>query len=224
MKKYFGFIFSIILFLIMIIYTLYANSTMKNDNELIDLIKEIPYDVLNFDDENFAYDVANYDINKNDFIVLKVKLNKHVKFIKNTRISEFDILEKYHAPDFTENTIYITEKISYNENRKVFNILDLHYIPMVEGSEYIVLLNSNPFEDYQNLLDKKVYNLYGNNNKVFSKINIYATKNIDIDTIKYEDLNNYLPVSNDNQRKEYIDKLKDISKKTDINLKEISNL
>lgn len=210
MKKYFGFIFSIVLVLIMFLYTLYVNSTMKNDNELMGKIKEIPYDIPPLDDESFLYDLENYEVNENDLIAVKVKLNKHVKFIKNTRISEFDILSKYNASDFTEDTIYIAENISYNENRKVFNILDFNIIPMVEGSEYIVLLNSQAFEDYKNLLDKKVYRFYGNTNKVFSKINLDATKNVDTETLSYDDLDDYLPVANDRQKEAYLERLNKI--------------
>lgn len=53
MKKYFGFIFSIVLVLIMFLYTLYVNSTMKNDNELMGKIKEIPYNIPPLEDESF---------------------------------------------------------------------------------------------------------------------------------------------------------------------------
>lgn len=133
-----------------------------------------------------------------------------MKFIQNTRISEFDVVSKYNDSDFIEDSIYIAENDSYNENIKVFNILDFNIIPMVEGSEYIVLLNSQAFEDYQNLLDKKVYRFYGNTNKVFSKINLDATKNVDTETLSYDDLDDYLPVANDRPKEAYLERLNEI--------------
>ena len=211
MKKYFGFILSIVLALIMMAFTFYVKSTLKPDDILLNKIKDIPYSYSVSDEDRFSQDVEDFKIDENDIIALKVKLNKHIKFVRGNRISEFDVLESYNSSDFSDEKIYIAEGIMYNEGLEVFNILNLNHIPMKEGSEYIVLLDSNYFEDYQNVLDKKLYNLYGNNNKTFSKINTNASKIINDEyNIYYDELDNYLPVQNDKQKEEYLNKVKEI--------------
>ena len=210
MKKYFGFILSIVLALIMMAFTFYVKSTLKPDDILVNKIKDIPYSYFVSDEDRFSQDVEDFKIDENDIIALKVKLNKHIKFVRRNRISEFDVLESYNLSDFSDEKIYIAEGIMYNEGLEVFNILNLNHIPMKEGSEYIVLLDSNYFEDYQNLLDKKLYNLYGNNNKTFSKINTNASKIIEDEYIEYDKLDDYLPVKNNKQKDEYLNKVKEI--------------
>ena len=211
MKKYFGFILSIVLALIMMAFTFYVKSTLKPDDILLNKIKDIPYSYSVSDEDRFSQDVEDFKIDENDIIALKVKLNKHIKFVRRNRISEFDVLESYNSSDFSDKKIYIAEGIMYNEGLEVFNILNLNHIPMKEGSEYIVLLDSNYFEDYQNVLDKKLYNLYGNNNKTFSKINTNASNIINDEyNIYYDELDNYLPVQNDKQKEEYLNKVKEI--------------
>lgn len=210
MKKYFGFILSIVLALIMMAFTFYVKSTLKPDDILLNKIKDIPYSYSVSDEDRFSQDVEDFKIDENDIIALKVKLNKHIKFVRRNRISEFDVLESYNSSDFSDEKIYIAEDIMYNEGLEVFNILNLNHIPMKEGSEYIVLLDSNYFEDYQNVLDKKLYNLYGNNNKTFSKINTNASKIIEDEYIEYDKLDDYLPVKNNKQKDEYLNKVKEI--------------
>lgn len=210
MKKYFGFILSIVLALIMMAFTFYVKSTLKPDDILLNKIKDIPYSYSVSDEDRFSQDVEDFKIDENDIIALKVKLNKHIKFVRRNRISEFDVLESYNSSDFSDEKIYIAEDIMYNEGLEVFNILNLNHVPMKEGSEYIVLLDSNYFEDYQNVLDKKLYNLYGNNNKTFSKINTNASKIIEDEYIEYDKLDDYLPVKNNKQKDEYLNKVKEI--------------
>lgn len=210
MKKYFGFILSIVLALIMMAFTFYVKSTLKPDDILVNKIKDTPYSYFVSEEDRFSQDLEDFKIDENDIIALKVKLNKHIKFVNKNRISEFDVLESYNSSDFSDEKIYIAEGIMYNENLEVFNILNLNHIPMKEGSEYIVLLDSHYFEDYQNILDKKLYNLYGNNNKSFSKISTNASKFVNDIYIKYDDLDDYLPVQNDKQKEEYLNKVNEI--------------
>ena len=111
MKKYFGFILSIVLALIMMAFTFYVKSTLKPDDILVNKIKDTPYSYFVSEEDRFSQDLEDFKIDENDIIALKVKLNKHIKFVNKNRISEFDVLESYNSSDFSDEKIYIAEGI-----------------------------------------------------------------------------------------------------------------
>lgn len=206
MKRYFGYISSLIIILISLVVTIYVRSTLIDDNILLEKSLNSYYNIPELNTE--MLNISNIpENNKDSTLFLKVKLLQYKNFYNSSRLSEFYVINDFSDKNLSNKNIFISEPIQYLQKENKFLVYSPGYIPMLKGDEYYVVLDKKPYYDPQNIFDLPVYNLNGDRFTSFSKFNVVDKNNFTLkDNYSFTDFEKIEIATNDKSiHKKYIE-------------------